>query len=87
MKVQLPRSDELATSKETLGSGWFQFLKQVELAINGAPELPTYVKANLPDVAKGARTVIFVSDEAGGAGPAFSDGTHWRRFSDYAVVS
>ena len=31
--------------------------------------------------------IIFVSDETGGAQPAFSDGTDWRRFTDRAVVS
>jgi hypothetical protein len=31
--------------------------------------------------------MIYVSDEAGGAIPAFSDGTNWRRVTDRAVVS
>ena len=30
---------------------------------------------------------IFVSNEAGGAVPAFSDGTNWRRVTDRAIVS
>ena len=31
--------------------------------------------------------MIYVSDETGGAVPAFSDGTNWRRVTDRAVVS
>lgn len=33
------------------------------------------------------RGLIWVSDETGGASPAYCDGTNWRRFSDGAVVS
>jgi hypothetical protein len=42
--------------------------------------------ATLPSAAAAAR-MIYVSDEAGGATPAFSDGTNWRRVSDRAIVS
>lgn len=31
--------------------------------------------------------LVFVTDEAGGAVPAFSDGTNFRRVTDRAVVS
>jgi hypothetical protein len=31
--------------------------------------------------------MIYVIDESGGAVPAFSDGTAWRRVTDRAVVS
>lgn len=31
--------------------------------------------------------LIYVSDESGGAVPAFSDGTDWRRVTDRAIVS
>jgi hypothetical protein len=31
--------------------------------------------------------LIYVSDEVGGAVPAFSDGTNWRRVTDRAIVS
>lgn len=49
-------------------------------------QLPTYVKASLPPAAP-AGQMIYVSDEAGGAVPAFSDGSDWRRVTDRAVVS
>lgn len=56
-------------------------------------ETPTYALpmmsvtvATLPNPSPAGRWV-FVSDEAGGAVPAFSDGTNWRRVTDRAVVS
>ncbi len=48
--------------------------------------LPPYTVATLPPVLN-ARGMIFVSDETGGAVPAFSDGTDWRRVTDRAIVS
>ncbi|MCK5450260.1 MAG: hypothetical protein KAI70_00690 [Candidatus Omnitrophica bacterium] len=34
-----------------------------------------------------ARGMVWVSDEAGGAQPAYCNGTNWKRFSDGATVS
>ena len=34
-----------------------------------------------------AARLVYVTDETGGATPAFSDGTDWRRVSDRAAVS
>ena len=31
--------------------------------------------------------MIYVTDASGGAQPAFSDGTNWRRFTDRAIVT
>jgi hypothetical protein len=53
---------------------------------NGVPYLPSYVKTSLPS-ATDAAGLIYVSNEAGGAVVAFSDGTNWRRVTDRAVVS
>jgi hypothetical protein len=49
--------------------------------------LPGYSKTALPSASTFVRCQIWVSDEAGGAQPAYSDGTNWRRYSDGAVVS
>lgn len=49
-------------------------------------ELPQFAKLNLPPATKAAR-MIFVTDDVGGATPAFSDGTNWRRTSDRNVIS
>lgn len=52
------------------------------------PRARTYAVSALPSAAgAGAGSIIFVSDEAGGATLAFSDGTDWRRVADRAVVS
>ena len=49
-------------------------------------QLTSYVVDSLPD-ASIAGGLIFVSDEVGGAVPAFSDGTNWLRVTDRAIVS
>lgn len=53
-------------------------------SINGA--LPNFAKASLPSAAV-IGAMIYVTDETGGATPAFSDGTNWRRVADRAIVS
>lgn len=50
--------------------------------------LRSYTVATLPSAAtKGAGAFIYVSDEVGGAVPAFSDGTNWLRVTDRAIVA
>ena len=48
-------------------------------------QLTSYTVTTLPSAAT-AGGLIFVSDETGGAVPAFSDGTNWRRVTDRAIV-
>lgn len=50
------------------------------------PVLPVYTVGTLPSAAVPG-TMIYVSDETGGAVPAFADGTNFRRVTDRAVVS
>lgn len=50
------------------------------------PRLPSYAKASLPSAAI-AGFMIYVTDDVGGAVPAFSDGTNWRRVTDRNVIS
>ena len=71
-------------------SGWFERLR--EFLINGPKEIAGYAVADLPDPATYGdgstySTLVFVSDETGGAVLAFSDGTNWRRVTDRAIVS
>jgi hypothetical protein len=49
-------------------------------------QLRSYTVAALP-AATTAGQMIYVSNMAGGAEPAFSDGTNWRRMSDRTVAS
>lgn len=67
-------------------------LKLNDNVLGTAVRIPTYVVAEVPAAADladsaGESYLIFVSDESGGAQPAFWDGTNWRRFTDRAVVS
>jgi hypothetical protein len=56
--------------------------------VDGAVRVKSFAKAALPSAAgQGAGAILYVSDEAGGAVLAFSDGTNWRRVTDRAVVS
>ena len=50
-------------------------------------QTPSYTVTTLPSAATYARGLIYVSNEAGGAVIAFSDGTNWRRLTDRAIVS
>jgi hypothetical protein len=48
--------------------------------------LPSFTTTTLPS-ASVAGAMIYVTNETGGAVPAFSDGTNWRRVTDRAIVS
>ena len=50
-------------------------------------QAPSYTVSGLPSAATYPRGLIYVSNEAGGAVLAFSDGSNWRRVTDRAVVS
>jgi hypothetical protein len=67
-----------------------EWIRRTASAINqliaGNPALKSYTVAELP-TGESAGTLIYVSDESGGAVPAFFDGTDWLRVTDRAVVS
>ena len=86
----------------TGGTPEFQLFRNLgggmdEYILRGSPqalylEVPTrlasFTVAGLPAASAHAPgTMVFVSDAAGGAEPAFSDGTNWRLCSSRAVVS
>lgn len=56
-------------------------------ALESGTVLPSFTVADLPAAAGNAGKMVFVANESGGAVPAFSDGTSWRRVTDRAVVS
>jgi hypothetical protein len=59
-----------------------------KLQVNGPVRIGNYAKASLPSATtSGAGAMVYVLDEIGGAVPAFSDGTAWRRVTDRAVVA
>lgn len=46
-----------------------------------------YTVATLPDATRNRGLIVLVTDEAGGATLAFSEGSAWRRVQDRAVVT
>jgi hypothetical protein len=59
-----------------------------KLHVDGPLRVGSYAVAGAPSAsAAGAGAIIYVSDEAGGAVLAFSDGASWRRVTDRAVIS
>lgn len=82
MAIKIPVSVGATEQEATL-------LRTIERALNmaGPQPLATFTVANVPSAATYARCMIYVSNETGGAVPAFSDGTNWRRVTDRAVVS
>lgn len=55
--------------------------------MTGPLKLAPYTVAGVPAANDHERALILVTDEVGGAVPAFSDGTNWRRVTDRAVIS
>lgn len=75
-----------------VSSAYHSFFDDLEFAINLSVgdfiQLPVYTVLTLPDVPDSTvMGLIGVSDETGGAVPAFSDGSNWRRVTDRTVVS
>jgi hypothetical protein len=67
---------------------WLKTLvDNIKRAIAGSRALDAFAVADVPPAADNARLMIFVTDESGGAIPAFSDGTDWRRVTDRAIIS
>lgn len=62
-------------------------LLNIEKAFDTVEVLEEFTVATVPPADKHPRRLIYVSDEVGGAIPAFSDGTDWRRMTDRAIIS
>jgi Protein of unknown function (DUF2793) len=64
------------------------YTHSAKLYVDGAIRTKGFTVATLPAAAtEGSGAMLFISDEAGGATMAFSDGTSWRRVQDRVVVS
>lgn len=62
--------------------------REMQTRARGFPVvLAQYSKTDLPDPARWAGAWIYVHDATGGAVPAFSDGSDWRRSDSSAVIS
>lgn len=67
-----------SNTSETILGDW-QFSNPVKLR--------SYNIASLPAASTYAGALVYVTDETGGAVPAFSDGSSWRRVTDRNIVS
>ena len=93
--VTQPDHGEIVIESGVASSNFQIFLDDVILRINdlienlggAAVRLPTYTVATVPTAAEWTNSIIYVSDESGGAVTAFSDGTNWRRTTDRAIIS
>lgn len=74
----------------------FSFLTWIQKLYARLGEGPLMVRAytvsTLPDAGDWSdndtfSSIVYVTDETGGAVIAFSDGTNWRRVTDRAIVS
>lgn len=65
----------------------FRIKSDKSIVLSGPSVLKSYTVGTLPTASSYTGGMIYVSDESGGAIPAFSDGTNWRRVTDRAVVS
>lgn len=89
--VTIPDHGDEIVSDGSATPSFQLFLDDLEQTLNtnllgNQVQLPSYTVSTLP-VSTTAAGLIYVSDETGGAVPAFSDGVAWRRVSDRAVVS
>lgn len=75
--------------QDMLATGNGKFLQRDnDLLTFRYPKLASFTVATVPSaVDEGAGTLIYVSDEAGGATVAFSDSVDWRRMADRAIIS
>ena len=82
-------SDAFVLSKaSTLGSSNRLRIDDNSIQLQLPPRVPSYNVAGVPSASTlGAGSIIYVSNESGGATLAFSDGTNWKRVSDLATVS
>ena len=78
-------SPDMFHSWEDWGRALLRVLEEKEPVL-GAVDLPPYGVNNLPKANQPGQ-LIYVTDDVGGAVPAFSDGSEWRRVTDRAIVS
>lgn len=59
----------------------------IDLFLGNSLAIPQYTVGTVPTASDNTLGLIGVTDEVGGATPAWSDGTDWLRFSDGAVIT
>ncbi len=81
--------EPVADPSGLIRAAWFRWVSQVSDILGGRRPLQLQSKtvAGVPPAADWPGCMIYVSNETGGAVPAFSDGTNWRRTTDRAIIS
>jgi len=75
------------------GAVWKKWLYDIYERVGAGPfKIRSYTISALPDAkmwgdAAVFTSLIYITDESGGAVIAYSDGTNWRRVTDQAIVS
>jgi hypothetical protein len=84
----IPNHGATLTSKDGTATEALQlYLDAISIYMNAdRSPLPSHTVSGAPSPLSGYG-MIMVTDEAGGAVPAFSDLTNWRRVTDRAVIS
>lgn len=70
-----------------IGSGDLYLGSNSNLYLGGVCSLDSRTVAGVGTASGFTGSMVYISNESGGAVPAFSDGTHWRRVTDRAIIS
>lgn len=85
------RSDPFVNSDGLPTKQLIEWFDDIELKINeivkARNRLDIFTVVTLPSASANQTLQIYVSDESGGATPAYSDGTNWRRYKDGNIIS
>ena len=87
--VKAPIQALLVTPMDRVSAIWTLFFTAVADRVSGKTPvaLQSVTVATVPPAVGYTGSIIFVSNETGGATVAFSDGTNWRRVQDRAIIS
>lgn len=84
-----PIQNAISTQSGLVTQVWTLFFQRVfdKLSLNKPWALMSSTVAGLPSAADYEGSIVYVSNESGGAVLAYSDGIFWRRCTDRNIVS
>lgn len=88
MSLKEPYAKQPISVNGIVGKHWLSWFQDISNLIGKRPfPLASYTVSGVPSASGNSNSLIYVSDETGGATLAFSDGTNWRRVQDRAIIS
>lgn len=82
---------EVENGVVSISTEWQSYFDDLDFSINlflgDSLVLEQYTVATVPIASDNFLGIIGVTDEVGGATPAWSDGTNWLRFKDGAIIT